>query len=164
MTLTRTKPGQTHPLSPDHRMQRILYVEDEDPNWEIADYSLRNRFNMVRARNAREAFDIIVRGEFAAILMDIQLAGSEFNGIEITKILRGDASLLKGAKTQFQAEPLTLPIIFVTAYNARYSKEELLKAGGDDMIPKPVDFTRLALVLSKLSMRALAARSLRAQE
>ena len=46
-----------------------------------------------------------------------------------------------------------LPVIFVTAYNARYTREELIDAGGNDLIPKPVDFTRLALTMTRLILR-----------
>ena len=41
----------------------------------------------------------------------------------------------------------------MTAYAARYSKAELLEAGGDELVTKPVDFTRLALVVSRLMVK-----------
>ena len=48
------------------------------------------------------------------------------------------------------------PVVFVTAYASRYSKETLLnKAAADDVITKPVDFTRLRLVTSRLIVKDL---------
>ena len=35
--------------------EKVLYVEDEDTNWEVAELSLRGRYDLVRARNARGA-------------------------------------------------------------------------------------------------------------
>ena len=48
---------------------------------------------------------------------------------------------------------VSTPIIFVTAYTARYSKAELLEAGGDDLIPKPVNFTHLSLAVARVWAR-----------
>ena len=69
--------------------QEVLYVEDEDVNWEVAELSLRSKFNLTRAKTAQEAFRLLTTKTFRFILMDIQLGGSDFNGIEITQILKG---------------------------------------------------------------------------
>ena len=130
----------------------VLYVEDEDVNWEVTEFSLRSEYELVRAMTAKEAFAAIKKQSFDIILMDIQLSGSAMNGIEITRALKG---LHEGPLPDF-AQGIQTPdttILFVTAYSARYSKEELSDAGGDDLITKPVDFTRLSLVLSRLVVR-----------
>ncbi len=142
------------------RRQSLLYVEDEDQNWEIAELSLRDRYLMSRAKSSREAFRMLEERAFDVILMDIQLAGSELNGIEITQVLKG---LFPGSLDKLplyaQKQRTDSPIIFVSAYNARYSKEELISAGGADLIPKPVDFTRLALAISRHLMRQAVVRA-----
>lgn len=132
--------------------QRVLYVEDEDVNWEVADLALRSKFQLTRAKTAEEAFKAISEQSFELILMDIQLMGSEFNGIEITKILRRkfDQPIPDYAQNIHADQT---KIIFVTAYSARYGKKELLEAGGDDLMTKPVDFTRLSLVMSRMVAR-----------
>lgn len=132
--------------------EKVLYVEDEDTNWEVAELSLRGRYDLVRARNARECFEHLKRDKYELVLMDIQLSGSELDGVEITNILKGlykqDApDFTSGVRLQ------GAPIVFMTAYAARYSKAELLEAGGDELVTKPVDFTRLALVVSRLMVR-----------
>ena len=130
----------------------ILYVEDENTNWEIASLSLSDRYRVTRAKNSQEAFDLIRYNQFEVILMDIQLMGSDLNGIEITQLLKG---LTTNASLSYTKDVTVkeTPIIFVTAYSARYTKQDLVQAGGDDLITKPVDFTRLTLAMSRLMVR-----------
>ena len=78
--------------------------------------------------------------------------GSDFNGIEITQILKGRFDQAIPEYAQGITAPNT-KIIFVTAYSARYGKKELIEAGGDDLMTKPVDFTRLSLVMSRMMAR-----------
>jgi CheY-like chemotaxis protein len=137
---------------PKHRPQpktertRVLYVEDEDENWEVAAFLLSDSFELVRARDAREAFEQLKAQSFSLILMDIQLKGSELNGIEITRSLKGGDVSGPGSSSP------EIPIVFVTAYGARYDRATLLEAGGEDVISKPVDFTQLTLSLSRILM------------
>ena len=89
MKLTRfsnTNPSGNPSGSPK---QSVLYVEDEDVNWEVTEFSLRSRFSLTRAKSSAQAFEILKNKTFDLILMDIQLMGSDLNGIEITQILRG---------------------------------------------------------------------------
>ena len=133
---------------------RILYVEDEDSNWNVTELHLRGKYMLDRARDSRETFDRLNANKYDLILLDIQLAGSEYDGIQICKILKR----LPGVAIPPEAKDLDYektPMVFVTAYAERYSKEMLLKAGGDDVITKPVDFTRLRLVSSRLLVRSI---------
>lgn len=137
---------------PTEEMAKILYVEDEDSNWNVTELHLRNKFQLFRAKTANETFDFLSKESVDLILLDIQLAGSSHDGIEICKILK---------RAPFQEVPPNAknldckgtPIVFVTAYAERHTKEALLKAGADDVITKPVDFTRMRLVSSRLVIR-----------
>jgi len=129
--------------------QRILYVEDEDTNWEVAQLWLRDKFNLTRAKNDREVFELLGKENFDLILMDIQLSGSTLNGVDITKILRGRGMGQVPTFAQ-NADCKDARIIFVTAYSGRYSRSELVQAGGDEMLAKPVNFRRLSMTISKL--------------
>ncbi len=136
--------------------KKILYVEDSDSNWQVTRLNLADKFDLRRAKDAEEAFYEIEQNDFELVLMDIELAGSEFNGIEITKILRGLKKVPSGSKYEKMCGSyLDLPIVFVTAYSSRYSKEELMEAGGDNAVFKPVDFPLLTLILSQLTMRTV---------
>ena len=139
---------------PTEDLASILYVEDEDSNWNVTELHLRNKYHLFRAKTAAETFAFLTQQSVDLILLDIQLAGSEFDGIEICKILK---------RVPFQEIPTaakvidcrSTPIVFVTAYAERHTKEALIKAGADDVITKPVDFTRMRLVSSRLIIRSL---------
>lgn len=146
-------PTGSEPRTGNER-RRILYVEDDDVIWEVAEFALRKDYDITRAKNARETFELLARKNYDLILMDIQLAGSDLDGIAITRILKG----------RFDGEPPAYaagvsshgaPIIFVTAYTSLYKKEDLERAGGDERISKPVDFTRLSLAMTRLLVRDL---------
>ena len=132
--------------------EHILYVEDEDINWEIAYKRLSEKYNLERACNAQEAFQKIHDNHYDLVLMDIQLANSDFDGIACTKILRNRYT---GVVPAYAADlyKKAPPIVFVTAYTARYTKEELKSYGADEMIAKPVDFIHLSLAMSRLIVR-----------
>ncbi len=134
------------------RTQSLLYVEDEDTNWEVAELALRDEFELERATSAREAFERLANKKYDLILMDIQLSGSSLSGIDVTQILKGQ---FEGEIPNYAREVRCedTPIIFVTAYTARYKKEQLVDKGGDDLIAKPVDFVRLSLAISRLLVR-----------
>lgn len=129
----------------------VLYVEDEDQNWEVTELRLSTRYTLLRAKSSTEALEQLRKATgLYAILMDIQLHGSELDGIQLTRYLRG---LLPEAQWPNGAPPpkVTVPIIFVTAYGSRYSPEELQAAGGDLVVTKPVDFLKLTLALANVS-------------
>ena len=129
--------------------QRILYVEDEDDNFIVAQFALRERFDLVRARSDKEACEILRCEKFSIILMDIQLSGSILNGIELTQALKG----IERENTPEYAVGVPLngaPVIIVTAYAALYSEQDMVLAGGDGFVTKPVDFLRLKLAMSRM--------------
>ncbi len=132
----------------------ILYVEDEDANWEVTLLALRDKYTLRRAADARLAFEMLRAYAFDIILMDIQLSGSDLDGIEITQALRGTYTGRLPAYARGFTLP-TIPIIFVTAYSARYVKDELLRAGGNDMISKPVSMVSLSLAITRLVARTI---------
>lgn len=132
----------------------LLYVEDETVNWEVTELHLKERYRLTRATDAKEAFEMLRSRPFHVVLMDIQLANSELNGIEITQVIRGR---FEGIKPPYARDfPASeVPIVFMTAYSARYSKSELLSKGGDELIFKPVDFTHLAIAISKMLLKPI---------
>ena len=150
--LTRPAPHRHPPAGPQAAgLAKILYVEDEDPNWQVTELHLRGKYDLRRAVDSAEAFAAIEREHFDLILLDVQLSGSELDGIQICRAIR--SGIRPGVAGQ-QAI-LKTPIVFVTAYSARYDKPFLIDAGGDDVITKPVDYTRLLLVSSRLLVRSL---------
>jgi len=132
----------------------LLYVEDDDENWDVAEYRLSKGYHMVRAATSEQACQQVrQRGRgIAVILMDIELRGSELNGIELTELFRGKRLTRPLPAYALDLPPVTQPIIFVTAHGARYTDVELMLFGADKVIAKPVDFTALNLAVSSLQL------------
>ncbi|MDB4975151.1 MAG: Multi-sensor hybrid histidine kinase [Myxococcaceae bacterium] len=140
------------------RRDLVLYVEDNDDNWHIAQLRLSDGYELVRAANAREACRLLAaRGaEFSAVLMDIELRGSELNGVELVELMRGKRPRASAPDFARELPNLAAPIIFVTAHGAKYADDTLLAAGGDQVIAKPVDFGALSLALTHLHLSKAA--------
>lgn len=152
---------QTFPRSTSTEARRrdlILYVEDNDDNWHVAQLRLSDGYELVRAANAREACRVLrARGsELSAVLMDIELRGSELNGLELVELLRGKRASSSAPDFARELPKLAAPIIFVTAHGAKYAEEQLLAAGGEKVIAKPVDFGALSLALTQLHLSSVA--------
>jgi CheY-like chemotaxis protein len=149
------RPAQERPKLPRGlRPELILYVEDDDDNWEVAELRLGKSYELIRAPNAQEACRLLRtrRGEIDLILMDIELRGSALNGVELTELLRGNR-LPDGASLPAYARnlpPLSKPVVYVTAHGARYTSVQLMLSGADKVISKPVNFADLQQALSEL--------------
>lgn len=148
--LRRTGTGRPVDDGEREDLEKILYVEDDDTNWSVAQLSLARNYDLQRAVDARQTFDRLSATQFALVLMDIELAGSELSGIEIVQVLREAPSIRRPNYAAAIELPFSTPIVFVTAYTARYSRQELLSYGADEVLTKPVNFTSLSLTLSRL--------------
>ncbi|MFN0064470.1 MAG: response regulator [Myxococcaceae bacterium] len=136
----------------------VLYVEDDEENWETTKLRLGARYNVLWAKNDLEFFSLIhAHGpRIRVILMDIQLRDSELSGIQLTRWLRGKAIQKEAPKVVHQLAP-NIPILFVTAAGAQYTDKYLLSQGGSEVITKPVDFTKLSLALARVCLANLGA-------
>jgi CheY-like chemotaxis protein len=145
-------PAEPKPGRKSQPRELLLYVEDDEENWEVAEYRLSAAYDMVRARDAVEACAALrEHGDLLrGILMDIELRGSDLNGIELTELFRGKRTrALPGYARSLPT--VSKPIIFVTAHGARYSDVELMVFGADAVIAKPVDFTALSQALAAMA-------------
>jgi CheY-like chemotaxis protein len=150
-------PTSQHPTAAPRALPWVVYVEDEEDNWIVTELQLRRRFQLSWARDDRAACELLGQASrpIHAILMDIQLQGAGMDGIQLTRILRGTAQGVEIPEYARGLAPTTVPIIFVTAYGARYSEPELLAAGGNGVIHKPVDFVALSLALTSTHLQQL---------
>lgn len=145
--------------SPFERRERrarelLLYVEDDDENWDVAELRLGASYTMLRAKSSEQACRVVrERGkELTAILMDIELRGSELDGTELVELFRGKRLSRELPAYARDLSPVTRPIIFVTAHGARYSDVELMLFGADRVIAKPVNFAALTMALASLQV------------
>jgi CheY-like chemotaxis protein len=147
-------------IHPSVRRELLLYVEDDDDNWRVAQLRLSEGYELLRARNAKEACRLLeVRGpELSAILMDIELRGSDMDGVQLTQLVRGRASRKSLPAYTRGVTTLNTPIIFVTAHGAKYGDAQLILAGGDKVISKPIDFGELNVALTQLHLSRMATK------
>jgi two-component system cell cycle response regulator DivK len=122
-------------------MSLVLIVEDNDRNLELVrDILQATGYATVEAATAEDGLNIARAQSPDLILMDIQLSGT--SGIEGLGTLR--------------AEPATagIPVVAITASVMLADREEIMRAGFDGFIEKPITVrTFLAVVEDVLRTR-----------
>jgi signal transduction histidine kinase/CBS domain-containing protein/DNA-binding response OmpR family regulator len=123
VTSRRTTGGR---LPPAHQGRRLLLVEDNAINQEVALALLRDMgLNVEVADNGQVAVEMAGRTSYDLILMDIQMP--VMNGLEAAQAIHA----LPGRRE--------LPILAMTANAFEADRQDCLRAGLCDHIAKPVD-------------------------
>ncbi len=105
---------------------RILYIDDDPVNRTLVNRLLSNyNFKVTEAETGMEGLQIAQKNPPDLILMDINMPG--LDGNETTTRMRGIGGLQD------------IPIVAVTAYTTKGSKELALAAGCNGYIAKPID-------------------------
>ena len=104
----------------------ILAVDDEPLNRGVIERIVsRKGYDISLASSGKEALDKILSGEFDLVLLDIMMP--EIDGVEVLKRIR------------HQFDMSELPVIMVTALDDSEKIVELLEAGANDYVTKPID-------------------------
>jgi CheY-like chemotaxis protein len=120
---------------------RVLLAEDVKLNQILTQKLLaRSGYQIDVVENGRQAIEAVQAADYDVILMDVQMP--EVDGIEATRQIRA-----------MPAPKNRVRIIALTAQAEDNTREELLAAGMDGYISKPINFD---ILFSKLS--ALAAK------
>ena len=127
------------------RGKRILLVEDNEMNMEIAADLLRSQGMIVETANDGDVAikmvqEIVDREDYLYydfVIMDVQMP--RMNGFEATRYIRNIP-----APPQYH-----LPIIAMTANAFEEDRQEALAAGMDEHIAKPIDISKLIQALLK---------------
>jgi two-component system cell cycle response regulator DivK len=111
-------------------MSLILIVEDNEKNLKLVRDVLQVKgYQTLEAGTAEDGLKIACEKKPALILMDIQLPG--MSGIEALKALR--------------AAPATagIPVVAITASVMQQDRQQIMSAGFDGFIEKPVNLRAL---------------------
>jgi DNA-binding response OmpR family regulator len=120
---------------------RLLIVDDISDNRTVLKRRFERRgFDVSEAESGLIAIDLIERGQFDLVLLDVMMPG--IDGIETLKRIRSRKSAS------------ALPVIMVTAKSESDNIVDALEQGANDYVTKPVDFAvALARVNTQLSRR-----------
>ncbi|HET8939721.1 MAG TPA: hypothetical protein VFN67_40055 [Polyangiales bacterium] len=146
---------QSQPSASARRL--VLYVEDNDDNWSVAELRLSGVYRLIRAANDREACALLTKhaSELYIVLMDIELQGSRLDGVALTRLLRGRLPADQTPDYARSVAPSNVPVVFVTAYHAAFGPT-LQQTGANLVIPKPVEFRQLIRELTTMHLEAIA--------
>ncbi len=142
-------PGEAaeHPADRELSGKRILLVEDNDLNAEIAIELLgREALIVDRAENGVACLEMLEKsdhGYYQLILMDIQMP--VMDGYDATARIR---MLNDGTKAR-------IPIIAMTANAFEEDRQKAISVGMDDFVAKPIDMNLLVPILKKYMSAAV---------
>jgi DNA-binding NtrC family response regulator len=124
-------------------MKSVLIVDDEVGTRESLRMILKNDYEVLLAKNAEEAFQVVKERSPDVILLDIILP--DLDGLKVLeKIKQRDSDMI---------------IIMITATRTVKTAVEAMKLGAYDYITKPFDTDELCLIIHRaLSTQALEKR------
>ena len=119
--------------------KRILVVEDDSYSRDLMVSILTfHGYETLRATNGRQAVEVTHSKHPDLIIMDISMPIQ--NGLDATREIKSDPTLRH------------IPIVAMSAYDAREDEVAALKAGCVAFMPKPVELFRLKERLEKIFM------------
>lgn len=123
--------------------QRILVVDDAPLNVKLLQDVLTIKgYDVATAASGQEALASIRSGSIDLVLLDVMMPG--MNGYEVCRAIREDPGTA------------LLPVVMVTALDAKEERVKGLDAGADDFLSKPVNQPELlARVRSLLRIKSL---------
>jgi diguanylate cyclase (GGDEF)-like protein len=116
---------------------RVLFVDDDRLQRELAQDSLGPRLDLECCANADEALAALARRPAEVVVSDLQMPG--LSGVELMRRVRRD-------------HPGT-DFVLVSAHASLQSAVEALRMGASDYLVKPIQWEELALVLERILVR-----------
>jgi signal transduction histidine kinase/DNA-binding response OmpR family regulator len=130
------KENEVTDCHPTYHTQRILLVEDNEINQQVALELLTSMgLSVSVASNGQEGLARVLSEKFDLVLMDIQMP--VMDGLSATRLIRQEKQLQN------------LPIIAMTAHAMVGDKEKSLAAGMNDHLTKPIEINKLVGVLNR---------------
>jgi CheY-like chemotaxis protein len=146
-TFARTSVGAVANEAISSRPLRFLVAEDSPINQAVLRETLGvHDWDITIVNNGQEALDALEKKNFDVdiILMDVQMP--EMDGLTATSVIR----------THEKITQKHIPIIGITAHASHQDSEMCVRAGMDEVVTKPVDFTKLYDTIWKLLQKKSA--------
>jgi CheY-like chemotaxis protein len=115
-------------------MKKVLIAEDNESNYILMTYILKNRYEFERAKNGKEAVDLALKGHYDMVLMDIKMP--VMDGLEATKLIKDKMP--------------ELPIIALTANAFDSDRQMAMEAGCVEFLTKPISSQLCLATLEKI--------------
>lgn len=135
-------PKQLDNLTADLSSLRVLLVEDNELNMEIAQYVLQDcGVEVITAMNGQEAVDIYTSADnyyLDGIFMDIMMP--IMDGFEATQIIR----------SSHKRDCQSIPIVAMTANAYQEDRQKAIDAGMNDHLTKPIEREKIISALQKM--------------
>ncbi|MDD2853738.1 MAG: ATP-binding protein [Desulfuromonadaceae bacterium] len=127
------------PISANGEVTRILLAEDDRINQMVVTTTLEKSGCLVDvAPNGRRAVQLLEQNDYDLVLMDCMMP--LMNGYDATAIIRDSDSAVRNH---------SIPVIALTASAFKEDREKCLAVGMNDYLTKPIDVSRLMLMLEK---------------
>lgn len=124
---------------------RVVIAEDNEELRGYVSRLLRADYEVLEARDAAEAFELVRREKPALVLTDIMMPGD--SGVELCRRIKADDELRR------------IPVILLTAMSGTDVTLDAYASGADDFVAKPFHpGVLLARVRAQLQIRALGLR------
>ncbi|CAK0751891.1 two-component system, sensor histidine kinase [Azospirillaceae bacterium] len=132
-----SRPQKPLPLASSQRSLRVLLAEDNRINQILVRSMLQKLGHVIQVvENGRQALEAVRAEEWDIVLMDMQMP--EMDGEEATKAIRA----LPPPKNR-------IPVLALTADVLTEHQERYIRAGINDLVPKPIDWQVLSDALLK---------------
>lgn len=119
-------------------LPQILVIDDDTRLRNLlTKYLGENGFNVLAAKDTKEARELMMTNQFQLLVLDIMMP--EENGVEFTKSLRQTSKV---------------PILMLTAKGNSSDRVDGLEAGADDYMPKPFEPKELLLRINNILKRS----------
>ncbi len=118
-------------------MANVLIIEDDDIMLKAIKNILgKAGYNVITAKDGKEAFDQMDNGEYDIVVTDLMMPYA--NGLEVVSRLRGDATKRH------------VSIIVVSSVGNEETITEAFRLGADDYLKKPIMAGELLIRIKKL--------------
>lgn len=123
MSSNSNQTGNFKPSSTSSKKNRILYVDDNAIDLKLVENILSHDYEILLAKDSKEAFDILKTYEIDLLLLDILMPGMD--GLTFLDELKN------------HSEYLEMPVIFLTVKDGPSDIEYGLAKGANDYVIKP---------------------------